>query len=97
MAAPACIHAKLGRFWYNVICRRKYYFVMYVIIGAYLRMENRKLNFIGIGERSGSGVPDIVSVWKKHGLGEIYRKELYAPDRTIMSLPFKQAIKRNKR
>ena len=66
---------------------------MYVIIVAYLRMENRKWNFIGIGERSGSGVPDIVSVWKKHGLGEISIKELYAPDRTIISLPFKQAIK----
>ena len=66
---------------------------MYVIIGAYLRMKNRKWHFIGIGERSGNGVPDIVSVWKKHGLGEISIKELYAPDRTIISLPFKQAIK----
>ena len=53
----------------------------------------KMFNLIGIGERAGSGVPDIVSVWKKHGLGEISIKELYAPDRTIMSLPFKQAIK----
>ena len=53
----------------------------------------KMFNLIGIGERAGSGVPDIVSVWNKHGLGEISIKELYAPDRTIMSLPFKQAIK----
>ena len=50
LAAPACIHAKLGRFWYNVICRRKYYSVMHVIIGAYLRMKNRKGNFIRVAK-----------------------------------------------
>ncbi|MCD8109084.1 MAG: putative DNA binding domain-containing protein [Clostridiales bacterium] len=62
----------------------------------------KMLNLIGIGERAGSGVPDIYSVWEQQGWDEPKVEEQYAPDRTILKLSFleKQAKKtseKNKR
>jgi len=62
----------------------------------------KMLNLIGIGERAGSGVPDIYSVWEQQGWTEPKVEEQYAPDRTILMLSFveKQAKKtseKNKR
>ena len=61
----------------------------------------RMFNFIDIGERAGSGIPNIYSVWKSEGWAAPVYEELMNPDRTILSLPLspektsdkKQAIK----
>ena len=49
-------------------------------------------NLIGIGERAGSGVPDIYSVWEQQGwkLPEVI--EQYGPDRTILKLSFVEKV-----
>ena len=43
-------------------------------------------NLIGIGERAGSGVPDIFQTWNSQGWGEPVVEELYNPDRTVLTL-----------
>ena len=48
------------------------------------------LNLVGIGERAGSGVPDIFSVWEQQGWQEPEVQEEYGPDRTILRLPLVQ-------
>ena len=48
----------------------------------------KMFNMIGIGERAGSGVPDIYSVWESQGWVEPQVIEEYSPDRTIMKLLF---------
>lgn len=55
----------------------------------------KMFNMIGIGERAGSGVPDIFAVWESQGWEEPIVDEQYNPDRTILTLPFveKQAEK----
>lgn len=55
----------------------------------------KMFNMIGIGERAGSGVPDIFSVWEQEGWKEPEIEEQYGPDRTILTLSFekKQAKK----
>lgn len=55
----------------------------------------KMFNMIGIGERAGSGVPDIFSVWEQEGWKEPEVEEQYGPDRTILTLPLvkKSAIK----
>jgi predicted HTH transcriptional regulator len=45
-------------------------------------------NLIGIGERAGSGIPDIYQVWKDEGWTEPKIEERYNPDRTILILSF---------
>lgn len=52
-------------------------------------------NLIGIGERAGSGVPDIYSVWERQGWKQPEVIEEYGPDRTVLKLSFvkKAAIK----
>lgn len=62
----------------------------------------KMFNMIGIGERAGSGVPDIFAVWSSQGWTEPIVEEQYDPDRTILTLVFseKQAEKtggKNKR
>ena len=54
----------------------------------------KMLNLISIGERAGSGVPDICSVWQSKGWPEPVIEERYGPDRTIVTLAF---VKKNKR
>ena len=54
----------------------------------------KMFNMIGIGERAGSGVPDIFAVWESQGWKAPEVEEQYNPDRTILTLSFeKQAIK----
>ena len=55
----------------------------------------KMFNLISIGERAGSGVPDIFSVWADKGWCEPVVEEQYQPDRTILTLAFtkKQAEK----
>lgn len=48
----------------------------------------KMFNLIGIGERAGSGVPDIYSVWEEQGWVEPVVEEQYNPDRTILTLSF---------
>ena len=60
----------------------------------------KMFNLIRIGERAGSGVPDIFSVWNDEGWIPSTVDELYKPDRTILTLAFskKQATSgKNKR
>jgi predicted HTH transcriptional regulator len=55
----------------------------------------KMLNLISIGERAGSGVPNIFSVWEEKGWKEPAIEEQYGPDRTVLTLAFikKQAEK----
>lgn len=55
----------------------------------------KMFNMIGIGERAGSGIPDIYQVWENEGWPMPVVEESYNPDRTRLSLEFskKQAIK----
>ena len=67
-----------------------------------LKLLMKMLNLIAIGERAGSGVPDIYSVWADKGWKDPEVEEQFDPDRTILTLAFtkKQAEKtsgKNKR
>jgi len=55
----------------------------------------KMFNLINIGERAGSGVPNIFNVWADEGWEEPMIEERFDPDRTVLSLSFnkKQAIK----
>ena len=55
----------------------------------------KMFNMIGIGERAGSGIPDIYNVWENEGWDTPVVEESYNPARTRLSLEFakKQAIK----
>ena len=46
-------------------------------------------NMIGFGERAGSGVPDIFSVWESQKWEQPIIEEQYGPDRTIVTLRFR--------
>ena len=45
-------------------------------------------NLINIGERSGSGVPNIFNTWEDEGWKEPVIEERFDPDRTILTLEF---------
>lgn len=47
----------------------------------------KMFNFIDIGERAGSGIPNIYSVWRTKGWASPHYAELTNPDRTVLSLP----------
>ena len=50
----------------------------------------KMFNLIGVGERAGSGVPDIYDVWKTEGLAAPKVEERFGegnPDRTMVTLP----------
>ena len=51
----------------------------------------KMFNMIGIGERAGSGVPDIYAVWETQGWREPVVEEIYNPDRTILTLSFEKS------
>ena len=51
-------------------------------------------NMIGIGERAGSGVPDIFAVWEEEGWIAPEVDEQYNPDRTILKLPLEKQAKK---
>ena len=48
----------------------------------------KMFNMLGIGERAGSGVPDIYHTWGSQGWLEPKVEEKYNPDRTILTLSF---------
>ena len=51
----------------------------------------KMFNMINIGERAGSGVPDIYAVWDSEGWKTPVIEEKYNPDRTILTLSFEKA------
>ena len=55
----------------------------------------KMFNLINIGERAGSGVPNIFNTWEDQGWIEPIIEEQFDPDRTLLILSFdkKQAIK----
>lgn len=50
----------------------------------------KMFNMINIGERAGSGVPDIFNTWEDEGWVEPVIEERFKPDRTILTLEFKK-------
>jgi predicted HTH transcriptional regulator len=46
----------------------------------------KMFNLIDIGERAGSGIPNIYSVWKSMGTGQPTYLETYEPDRVTLTL-----------
>ena len=48
----------------------------------------KMFNLLGIGERAGSGIPDIYQVWTVQGWNSPVVEEFYNPDRTRLSLDF---------
>ena len=53
----------------------------------------KMFNLIRVGERAGSGVPEIFSVWDSEGWINPIVEELYHPDRTILRLSFEDKNK----
>ena len=51
--------------------------------GAMLKM----FNMIDVGERAGSGIPNIFRVWHDQGWSEPTFLQSFDPDRTVLSLP----------
>lgn len=51
----------------------------------------KMFNIINIGERAGSGVPNIFNVWSNQGWEEPMIEEGFDPDRTVLSLSFKKS------
>lgn len=55
----------------------------------------KMFNLINIGERVGSGVPNIFNVWNDEG-GEPEIEERFDPDRTVLTLSFaKKAMEKS--
>lgn len=50
----------------------------------------KMFNLINIGERAGSGVPNIFNVWEDEGWIEPVIEERFDPDRTVLLLSFKK-------
>ena len=62
----------------------------------------KMFNLINIGERSGSGVPNIFNTWEDKGWKEPIIEERFDPDRTVLTLEFverqaKKTSEENKR
>ena len=52
----------------------------------------KMFNLINIGERAGSGVPNIFNVWADEGWEEPVIEERFDPDRTVLSLSFVKKV-----
>ena len=52
----------------------------------------KMFNLLGIGERAGSGIPDIYQVWADQGWNSPVVEEFYNPDRTRLSLDFSPKV-----
>ena len=52
----------------------------------------KMFNLINIGERAGSGVPNIFNVWEDEGFIEPEIEERFDPDRTVLSHPFVKKV-----
>ena len=81
-----------------------------MLLGGISDPRNKNLmkmfNLLGIGERAGSGIPDIYQVWTDQEWNSPVVEEFYNPDRTRLSLDFspkatkkatKKASEENKR
>ena len=55
----------------------------------------KMFNLISIGERAGSGVPDILAVWKGNGWNVPQIEESFHPDRTVLTLEFEENVPKN--
>lgn len=73
------VHKALREALANCIVNTDFYFPRGIVI---------LFNLIGIGERAGSGVPDIYSVWEQQEWKQPEVIEEYGPDRTILKLSF---------
>ena len=51
----------------------------------------KMFTLIDIGERAGSGIPNIYSVWNKQGWSAPTISEEFDPERITLSLPLKKA------
>ena len=51
----------------------------------------KMFNLIDIGERAGSGIPNIFRVWREQGWAAPVISERFDPDRIILSLAFKKS------
>ena len=56
----------------------------------------KMFNLINIGERAGSGVPNIFNVWADEGWEDPLIEERFDPDRTVLSLSFKKKVAKKK-
>ena len=52
----------------------------------------KMFNLINIGERAGSGVPNIFNVWEDEGWEEPVIEERFDPDRTVLTLSFAKKV-----
>ncbi len=50
----------------------------------------KMFNMVDVGERAGSGVPNIFNIWEDEGWVEPMIEEQFNPDRTILTLEFKK-------
>jgi len=48
----------------------------------------KMFNLVNIGERAGSGIPNIYAVWQQQGWPEPILTERFSPERTVLSLEF---------
>lgn len=57
---------------------------------------SRMFSLVSVGERTGSGIPNIYAVWKQQGLASPAISESFSPERTTLSLPlWKQGDQRH--
>ena len=67
-----------------------------MLLGGISDPRNKNLmkmfNLLGIGERAGSGIPDIYQVWADQGWNSPVVEEFYNPDRTRLSLDFSPKV-----
>ena len=72
------------------------FYILKILKGGISDPRNKALmkmfNLIGIGERAGSGVPDIYSVWEQQVWKRPEVIEEYGPDRTILKLSFVKSV-----
>ena len=66
--------------------------VPFKMVGGESDPRNKSLmkmfNLINIGERAGSGVPNIFNVWNDEGVVEPEIEERFDPNRTVLTLSF---------
>ncbi len=77
--------------WSGNLC--DFYFRVYNKISMDIKTPLNKslmkmFNLINIGERSGSGVPNIFNTWEDKGWKEPIIEERFDPDRTVLTLEF---------
>ena len=49
----------------------------------------KMFNLINIGERAGSGIPNIMSIWEQQKWSEPTITQTFAPERTTLTLSIK--------